>query len=132
MTSHSLFTYNIHTVCNTIYYISLIRCFSCAGIVVYDVTQTETFDCIESWISDFREQCPTAMIMVAGNKCDLVEERVVSQRAIRDFTSEMDVPYVECSAKTNANVAQLFERAGLMLYRDSHGADPGITYSVRS
>ena len=47
------------------------------GIVVYDITQRDSFNHAESWIEDFREQCPDANVVLVGNKCDIESQRQV-------------------------------------------------------
>mmetsp|Transcript_15261 Transcript_15261/g.15250 ORF Transcript_15261/g.15250 Transcript_15261/m.15250 type:complete len:91 (+) Transcript_15261:360-632(+) len=47
--------------------------------------------------------------MVAGNKIDLVEKRAVSPEDCEAKTKELNVQYMEVSAKTGANIKQLFK-----------------------
>lgn len=48
------------------------------GVVVYDITDKTTFNNIDSWITEFKEQCPDAHIVIAGNKSDMDENRAVT------------------------------------------------------
>ena len=46
--------------------------------------------------------------VVVGNKCDLpAEENVTSERA-RQYAADMNVPFIEASAKTGAGVEEAF------------------------
>ena len=54
-----------------------------AIVVVYDLTNRESFQSVERWIADARDlRDQEAKIVLAGNKADLVSDEVVSE----DFT----------------------------------------------
>ena len=46
-------------------------------------------------------------MLICGNKVDLVQNRKVSQEEAEAFCREHHVPYLETSAKTNANVEKV-------------------------
>ena len=49
-----------------------------AAIIVYDVTQRQTFREVESWVQDCLLQCePNTTLLLLGNKCDIAEKRQV-------------------------------------------------------
>jgi small GTP-binding protein len=48
-----------------------------AAIIVYDTTRPETFMAMNNWFESFREVCPDSIIIIAANKIDLTEERMV-------------------------------------------------------
>ncbi len=49
---------------------------SVCALIVYDVTKKETFNNIQTWIEDCRNQSPKTIFMVlVGNKFDLAEEK---------------------------------------------------------
>lgn len=48
---------------------------SAAAIVVFDLTKMESFQALNDWIKSFLDITgPKAIIMVIGNKCDLVDD----------------------------------------------------------
>ena len=50
-----------------------------AAIVVYDITSELSFRCMKNWVKELSQFGPRNIIIaVAGNKCDLEEEREVS------------------------------------------------------
>ncbi|WFD22150.1 hypothetical protein MEQU1_000812 [Malassezia equina] len=73
-------------------------------LIVYDVTQRETFDHVETWLQDVREQADEhAIIALVGNMADLPStERRVS-------TDEGAAWAHEHGAKTGQNVPTVFE-----------------------
>eukprot|EP00658_Telonema_sp_P-2_P072339 TRINITY_DN61490_c0_g1_i1.p1 TRINITY_DN61490_c0_g1~~TRINITY_DN61490_c0_g1_i1.p1 ORF type:complete len:215 (+),score=60.63 TRINITY_DN61490_c0_g1_i1:95-739(+) len=83
-----------------------------ACMLVFDVTSRGSFESLEKWRLEFIEQTHSlaheeqpAFILV-GNKCDLSDDRAVSQREARQFCLERGMElsgqplYWEASAKT--------------------------------
>ena len=79
-------------------------------ILVFDVTNRETFELVNSWIDDIREnnQMSIAKILI-GNKIDLVEERDVSKTEGEQLANILECPYFETSAKTGKNVNEALD-----------------------
>jgi small GTP-binding protein len=49
------------------------------GIIVYDLTNKDTFDNVDKWIYEFQKGADyEACCILVGNKCDIPEERQVS------------------------------------------------------
>merc|ERR1711915_365213 len=48
------------------------------AIVVFDITNEDTFKSVEDWIRDIRNSTRDACIILVGNKSDLKKERKVS------------------------------------------------------
>ena len=95
------------------------------GIVVYDVTNKLSFQHLDSWVNDFKEQCPDADVIIAGNKCDIpAQGRQVSLAEAEQFAADRGFVHIECSAKANINVQNLFGKVGITLFRKTF---PGET-----
>jgi Ras-related protein Rab-2A len=95
------------------------------GIVVYDVTNKLSFQHLDSWVNDFKEQCPEADVIIAGNKCDIpAQGRQVSLAEAEQFAADRGFVHIECSAKANINVQNLFGKVGITLFRKTF---PGET-----
>ena len=62
-----------------------------------------------------RYACENVSKVIAGNKIDLVDRRVVEEAVAKDFADSIGVPLVECSAKSAQGVEDVF----LTLIRDS-------------
>ena len=82
-----------------------------AAVLVFDVTNKESYESLEQWATDLEEKTTTDIkIFIAGNKCDL-ENRQVSEEEAREFAFKHGaICYVETSAKTGNGVLELFTK----------------------
>jgi small GTP-binding protein len=80
------------------------------ALVVYDVTQLDSFEAMEQWCNELTEKAPPDLQMViVGNKIDLVEDRVVQTDAADQWATDHNAKaYMEVSAKTGQGIMQLF------------------------
>ncbi|KAL3690882.1 hypothetical protein R1sor_004533 [Riccia sorocarpa] len=81
-------------------------------ILVYDVTRRDTFtDLSEVWLKEVElySTNPDCIKMLVGNKVDKDAERVVSKQEGIAFARQYGCLFLECSAKTRANVQLCFE-----------------------
>jgi small GTP-binding protein len=80
-----------------------------AAIVTYDLTNKETFQKAQNWIKELQRQAsPNIVIALAGNKLDLASKRAVSYEEAKTYADETGLLFMETSAKTAANVMELF------------------------
>lgn len=84
-----------------------------AAIVVYDITRKESFKTLQNWIKELKQLGPENIIIaVAGNKCDLEEQRVVGRAAAEEYAKNISDGYaplfIETSAKEDKGVHDLF------------------------
>lgn len=78
-------------------------------IIVFDVTDIESFKSINKWVLEISKQCPnTKNIIIVGNKCD-ENLRLVSYNMAKKFCDDKNYLYFETSAKNNIGVNKLFE-----------------------
>ncbi|XP_057857895.1 ras-related protein RABD2a isoform X2 [Cryptomeria japonica] len=78
-------------------------------IIVYDITDVDSFDHVKHWLSEIERYTNDNVNMIlVGNKCDLTEKRAVDQQTAKDFASEIGIPFLETSAKDATNVEQAF------------------------
>lgn len=81
------------------------------AIVVFDLTNRTSFEMVQRWVDFF---CQVAnpnyhqTILIVGNKCDLVQERVVSKEEIDQYLEINHFHYYETSAKSGVNVEGMF------------------------
>jgi small GTP-binding protein len=80
-----------------------------AVIIVFDLTRGITFDDLRKWVKIATTQVPDdVLLVVCGNKSDLVEIRQVDEQKARDYCREIGAIYFETSAKTAENVNIVF------------------------
>lgn len=78
-------------------------------IMVYDVTNQESFEHVEEWLSEVdRYANENTSKLLVGNKADLVDDKVVQEETAQRFAEKLGVPFLETSAKTATNVDAAF------------------------
>lgn len=78
-------------------------------IVVYDVTDNESFNNVKQWLHEIdRYACENVNKLLVGNKSDLTAKRVVSTEQGKEFADSLGIEFLETSAKTSTNVEQAF------------------------
>uniref|UniRef100_A0A8C8F8M0 Uncharacterized protein n=1 Tax=Oncorhynchus tshawytscha TaxID=74940 RepID=A0A8C8F8M0_ONCTS len=89
---------------------------STVAVVVYDITNVNSFQQTCKWIDDVRtERGSDVIIMLVGNKTDLEEKRQITIEEGEQRAKELNVMFIETSAKTGTNVKQLFRRVAAAL-----------------
>lgn len=89
---------------------------STVAVVVYDITNANSFHQTSKWIDDVRtERGSDVIIMLVGNKTDLSDKRQVSMEEGERKAKELNVMFIETSAKAGYNVKQLFRRVAAAL-----------------
>jgi len=114
------------------------------AIIVFDITNRQSFENVTKWIKDVREERQDdAIIALVGNKTDLHEEglRQVETSEGVELAREQDVMYVEVSAKTGDNISTIFNNTAQILLgfeltkmegdADNKPVDPTINLNVQ-
>ncbi|KAK9368068.1 ras family-domain-containing protein [Lipomyces kononenkoae] len=84
---------------------------STVAVVVYDVTNRNSFINTSKWIDDVRaERGNDVIIVLVGNKTDLNDKRQVTTEEGEKKAKEFKVMFIETSAKAGHNVKTLFRR----------------------
>ena len=78
-------------------------------IVVYDITNKDSFIHTEHWVNETKDlKREDAIFVLVGNKIDLDENRAVGHKEAEDFAAEKRFLFHEVSAKTGDEVQELF------------------------
>jgi len=97
-----------------------------AAVVVYDITNRQSFLRAKSWIKELQRQgAPSIVIALAGNKLDLEGGRQVESDEARAYADENGILFVETSAKTNHMVNELFKTIAVKLPKNGAGGGAG-------
>jgi len=80
-----------------------------AAIVVYDITNVDTFGKAKNWVKELQRQAsPNIVIALAGNKADLANKRMIEFEEAQNYAEENSLLFMETSAKTGKSVEELF------------------------
>jgi len=78
-------------------------------IVVYDVTEIESFNNVKLWLSEIeRYASENVNKLLVGNKCDQTARRHVDYETAKAFADKLGIPFIETSAKAATNVEKAF------------------------
>ncbi|TDL27281.1 GTP-binding protein ypt1 [Rickenella mellea] len=78
-------------------------------IVVYDVTDNDTFTNVKQWLQEIDRYASEGVNkLLVGNKSDLTSKKVVEYSVAKEFADQLKIPFLETSAKTSLNVEQAF------------------------
>jgi Ras-related protein Rab-1A len=79
-------------------------------LVVYDITNKETFDGLNSWLIEIEKNSSKDVYkLLIGNKNDLEEKREITFEEGKEFASINGMEFFETSAKTAYKVQEAFE-----------------------
>ena len=78
------------------------------ALIVYDVTDGESFKKVKMWHAELSKYLSDAPIIVAGNKCDMVARGIEEADAVAQCR-EMGIEHMMTSAKSGHNVKVIFE-----------------------
>ncbi|CAA7267919.1 unnamed protein product [Cyclocybe aegerita] len=78
-------------------------------IVVYDVTDNDTFTNVKQWLQEIDRYASEGVNkLLVGNKSDLTGKKVVEYSVAKEFADQLNIPFLETSAKNATNVEQAF------------------------
>ncbi|KAF8412828.1 hypothetical protein HHK36_000799 [Tetracentron sinense] len=89
---------------------------SSVAVIVYDVASRQSFLNTLKWIEEVRtERGSDVIIVLVGNKTDLVEKRQVSTEEGEAKSRDLNVMFIETSAKAGFNIKALFRKIAAAL-----------------
>ncbi|KAK1151920.1 ras-related protein Rab-35-like [Acipenser oxyrinchus oxyrinchus] len=86
-------------------------------IIVYDVTNPESFVNVKRWLNEIGQNCDNVCKILVGNKSEDPSRSQVDPQDARRFGESMGVPLYETSAKENLNVEEMFMGMTRMVLR---------------
>ncbi|XP_022086230.1 ras-related protein Rab-30-like isoform X1 [Acanthaster planci] len=95
-----------------------------ALVLVFDVTSTESFNALPSWLKEVEQYAsPKVISVLVGNKIDLASDREVSNEEAETFADTHDMRLLETSAKESDNVDKLFMDIAVELTNNVRNSD---------
>ncbi|KAK7467431.1 GTPase Ryh1 [Stygiomarasmius scandens] len=89
---------------------------SSVAIVVFDITNRQSFLSTTKWIDDVRsERGHDVIIVLVGNKADLSDKRQVTLEEATNMATGLNIMFMETSAKAGHNVKSLFKKIAMSL-----------------
>lgn len=85
-----------------------------AAILVFDVTNPDSFNLCEYWVGQLKMQEPNCKLFLVANKIDRFETKVDMEQ-VQEFVSLYSMEYVATSAKSNLNITELFEKVAMTI-----------------
>lgn len=90
-----------------------------AVIIMYDITNTKSFENVKLWWNETNRYClPTVLRVLVGSKADLSHLRSVSYQEGYNLAACLGVPFFEISSKKNENINELFQKIVTGLSRE--------------
>ena len=96
-------------------------------VLVYDVTDRNSFDHIESWLAEvnrFTESSPAKLLI--GNKSDLQPEREISFEEGTKKAEQLGLKFIEVSAKSSDHIEQAFAKIAASLIFTREATDAAV------
>jgi len=78
-------------------------------IVVYDVTDLESFTNVKQWLHEIDRYASESVIkLLVGNKSDLKDKRKITYEQGKELADTIEIDFIETSAKESTNVELAF------------------------
>ena len=105
---------------------------TCQGIVLcFDLSKRKSFEGIPNWLNQIRTIDDKIPIILFGNKCDLIDNRVVEEEEAKALSNKYNLEYLETSAKENINVNEGFQKIIDEAYEKSGAAALGVELDMK-
>lgn len=94
-----------------------------AAMLVFDLTEYSTFSAIKSWVTELQRNVEETMVLVViGNKSDLVQQRQVKDEEGREYATKIGASYHETSVLHNEGIEAVFLAIGVGLLKLQSGS----------
>ncbi len=78
------------------------------AVLVFDITNRNSFNSLDYWLKQIRNNAGDVPITLVGNKIDIADQRKISLEEAQTYAKEKNLIYIETSAKTGISVPDLF------------------------
>ena len=88
-------------------------------VIVFDVTNTQSLASVKDWMADVKKLASkNVKCIVVGNKCDLKEQRTVTEERAKKVAGSELLTCEEVSAETGDNVVKVFRHLLLAIMNE--------------
>jgi Ras-related protein Rab-1A len=95
-------------------------------VVVYDITDRESFDQVQHWMSEIDAHASADVCrLLVGNKADLGDKRAVKADEGAALARQYGIPFLETSAKESNNVETMFTTMAGAMKKKAGGLTAG-------
>jgi len=91
-----------------------------AAIVVFDVTNRESYDHLLMWFNEVRKNVPNIPLTLVGNKIDIPNRVITYEEGLR-MAKRCAAPYRETSAMTGERVDEVFSELAYRILLSLYG-----------
>ena len=85
--------------------------------LVFDVTEKKSFDSINNWLEEIKDNFQNPSLVLLGNKIDMGKEKwQVTQEEIDALVKQKNLVYYPTSAKTNEGITESFNYLANITY----------------
>ena len=79
------------------------------AILVYDITDANSFDRVRVWVKELRRMCGSDLVLtIVGNKTDMERDRHVQEQTAIAYAEQVEANHLNCSAKLNKGIEEIF------------------------
>lgn len=89
-------------------------------IIVFDVTNDLSFNNLQTWIEKVKKIEENSIIIIIGNKADLINERKISKEQAEAFSIERDLHYFETSIKNKEGIDEFLTYLVTKIFYSKH------------
>jgi len=81
-----------------------------AVIIVFDMTSKSSFESLETWIEEVRQNTePKTLLFLVGNKIDLEDQIELQEEEVIDYAKKIGIDiFIKSYARTGENIQELF------------------------
>ena len=108
-----LFIFNRYRAITSAYYRGAV-----GALLVFDISKRTTFENVDRWLKELRAHADAnIVVMLIGNKCDLVQQREVKTEEATAFAEKQNIAFEETSARDGSGVDKSFRCILTEIYR---------------
>ena len=102
-------------------------------ILIYSINDRDSFDKINQWIMEIKEQAKEEVIIyLIGNKCDDESNRTVKKKEGEELSKKNKIAFFESSAKLDINIKNVFlEISEAIIERKVNEGENGTQLSAK-